>query len=128
MDGRALVTKRAKDPEKGLWDVPGGFLHAGEDVLVGLRREVMEELGIEIEVSINDLVQTVTHTYGDDGDYVLAMGFFARHVSGEPRAADDVAEMRWVTVDEVEGMQFAWEHDKALVRRALEEEQDRTTD
>lgn len=127
-DGRALITKRAKDPEKGRWDVPGGFLHAGEDVLDGLRREVMEELGIEIDVSMDDLVQMVAHTYGDDGDYVLAMGFFARHASGDPRPADDVAEMRWVTRDEIEGMSFAWEHDRDLVRRALEEAQDRTVE
>ena len=125
-DDRALITKRAKDPEKGRWDVPGGFLHAGEGVLEGLRREVMEELGIEIDVSMDDLVQMVPHTYGDDGDYVLAMGFFARHASGEPRPADDVEEMRWVTRDEIEGMSFAWEHDKDLVRRAFEEAKDRT--
>jgi NADH pyrophosphatase NudC (nudix superfamily) len=126
-DGKALITKRAKDPEKGLFDIPGGFLHAGEDVLEGLRREVREELGIEIDVTIADLVQMVPHPYGEGGDYVLAMGFNARHASGEPRPADDVEEMRWVSLDELDELPFAWEHDKLLVRRALEEEQGRTT-
>jgi ADP-ribose pyrophosphatase YjhB (NUDIX family) len=119
-DGRALITRRAKDPEKGRFDIPGGFLHAGEDVIDGLRREIREELGIEIDVGLGDLVQMVPHTYGDEGDFVLAMGFLARLRSGEPVAADDVAELRWVSLDEVDHVEFAWEHDRTLVRRALE--------
>lgn len=126
-DGKALITKRARDPEKGRFDIPGGFLHAGEDVLDGLKREVREELGIEIDVTIGDLVQMVPHPYGEGGDYVLAMGFNARHASGDPEPADDVEEMRWVTLEELDELPFAWEHDKALVRRALEEAQDRTS-
>ena len=119
-DGCALITRRGKDPEKGRFDVPGGFLHAGEEVLDGLRREVMEELGVEIDVAMSDLVQVVPHTYGEEGDFVLAMGFIVRLRSGEPKAADDVAEIRWVSRDEVDHVEFAWEHDRTLVRRALE--------
>ena len=127
-EGKALITKRGRDPEKGRFDIPGGFLHPGEDVLDGLRREIREELGIEIEVGMEDLRQVTPHTYGDEGDYTLALGFLARISSGEPKAADDVAEIRWVSLDEIDDVAFAWEHDKALVRRALEEEQDRTAD
>lgn len=126
--GKALITKRAKEPEKGLWDIPGGFLHAGEEVLEGLRREVKEELGIAIDVTLDDLVSMEPHIYGEGGDYVLAMGFMARHASGEPRPADDVEEFRWVALEEIDDFPFAWEHDKALVRRALEETKDRTSE
>ncbi len=42
--GRALVTVRALEPERGKVDVPGGFLEVGEDPIDGLRREVSEEL------------------------------------------------------------------------------------
>ena len=124
--GKALITKRAKEPEKGLWDIPGGFLHAGEDVLDGLRREVREELGIGIDVTIKDLVSMVSHRYGESGDYVMAIGFIARHASGDPNPADDVEEFRWVALEELDDFPFAWEHDKAVVRRALEEATDRT--
>ena len=120
-DGKALITKRAKDPEKGRYDIPGGFLRAGEEPLVGLRRELKEELGIEIDVDAGDFVQAVPHEYGDEGDYTLALGFFARIASGEPQAMDDVEELKWVSLDELDEYQFAWEHDKALVRRALEQ-------
>lgn len=120
-DGKALITKRGMEPEKGRYDIPGGFLHAGEDVLDGLRRELLEELGVEIDVTFDDFVHATPHRYGDEGDFVLTMGFFARIANGEPRPADDVAEIRWVSLDELDGIPFAWEHDRALVRRALEE-------
>lgn len=77
---------------------------------------------------MEDLKQITPHAYGGEGDYTLAMGFVARIASGEPKASDDVAEIRWVTTDEVDDIPFAWEHDKDLVRRALEEAQDRTVE
>ncbi len=84
-----------------------------------LRREVREELGVEIDVSDEDYVQAVPHPYGDGGDPVLALGFRARLVSGEPAAADDVAEFRWVTLEELDDLEFAWEHDRDLIRKVL---------
>lgn len=119
--GRALITKRGRDPEKGRYDVPGGFLQAGEDVLDGLRRELNEELGVEIDVTVDDCLQMAVHTYGDEDDYVLAIGFRARLLSGEPTANDDVAELKWVSLDEIDEIDFAWDHDRELVRRALEQ-------
>lgn len=120
-DGKALATVRAFDPEKGKCDVPGGFLHAHEDPLDGLQREVREELGIEIEASMDDVVQMVPHAYGEDGEWVLSIGFRARWVSGEPTPNDDVADYRWMSPDEIEAADFAWEHDRLLLRRALDE-------
>ena len=120
--GRALVTVRAREPEKGKLDVPGGFLGPFEVPLDGLKREVKEELGIEVEATIEDCVSMVPHRYGAEGDVVLALGFKARWVSGEPVPADDVAEVRWLTEEELAGGDFAWEHDRELLRRALRDE------
>lgn len=119
-DGRALVTVRAHEPEKGRLDVPGGFLNAGEHPVDGLVREVREELGVEVEVDGNPVLLAV-HTYGRDGAYVLAMGFGARIRSGEPRPADDVAGILWVTEEELDSLDFAWEHDREMVRAGLRE-------
>jgi hypothetical protein len=63
----------------------------------------------------------VPHEYGDEGDFVLALGFKARHVSGEALAATDVADVRWVSSQELDDLDFAWEHDRRLARRALDE-------
>lgn len=118
--GKVLVTVRAREPHEGQIDVPGGFLHPGEDPVEGLEREVQEELGIDIETAITDCIQIVPHRYGSDGDWLLSMGFVA-HLTGEVelQPADDVAEARWVTLDELDDLDFAWEHDRELVRKAL---------
>lgn len=117
-DGRALVTVRALEPEKGKVDVPGGFLEVGEHPVDGLKREVREELGVEIEVEERPVL-LAPHTYGRDGIWVLAIGFLARIVGGEPSAADDVAETRWISAGEVDHVDFAWEHDRGFIRAAL---------
>jgi ADP-ribose pyrophosphatase YjhB (NUDIX family) len=121
VDGeRALITIRARDPERGRADVPGGFLHPGEHPIDGLKREVKEELGIDIDTSEEDLVSATPHRYGRDGDWVLSLGFKGRLTSGQPAPADDVAEARWIRLNELEKIDFAWPHDRELVRRALE--------
>jgi ADP-ribose pyrophosphatase YjhB (NUDIX family) len=119
-DGRALVTIRAREPEKGRLDLPGGFLEVGEHPVDGLVREAREELGVEIEVFEKPIL-IATHTYGADGAYVLAIGYRARIVSGEVHPTDDVAEVRWISAEELDSLDFAWEHDREMVRAALEE-------
>ena len=120
-NGKALVTVRAREPEKGRIDVPGGFLDVGEHPVDGLVREAREELGVEVEVSGNPVL-LATHTYGADGGYVLAIGFRARITGGEVRPTDDVAKVRWVSAEELDELDFAWEHDREMVRAALDED------
>lgn len=121
-NGTALVTVRAHDPFAGKFDVPGGFVHVDEDVIDGLKREVREELGVEIVVESHDFIQGAPHRYGDDGDPILAFGFRARLTGGKPRPRDDVADIRWVRVEDLDDLDFAWEHDRELVRKALEDD------
>ena len=120
-DGKALVTVRAGEPEKGRIDLPGGFLEAGEHPEEGIVREAKEELGVEIEL-VGPPILLATHTYGSNETYVLAIGFRANIVEGEPDSTDDVADTRWVALDELDDVDFAWEHDREMVRAALAEE------
>ena len=119
-DGRALVTVRAREPEKGRLDLPGGFLDPGEHPAEGIVREAREELGIGLEVDPTPIL-LAPHTYGPEGVWVLAIGFRARIVGGKPRPADDVADIRWLTADEIDQADFAWEHDRQMVRGVLKE-------
>jgi len=119
LDGdRALVTVRAREPHRGKVDVPGGFLEVGEHPVEGLKREVREELGLELEVDPMPVL-LAPHTYGPEGVWALAIGFRARISQGVPKPADDVAEARWIGAEEVDGVDFAWEHDRGFVRAAL---------
>ena len=94
--GRVLLGRRANDPGKGLWDLPGGFLGESELPLDGLRREVREETGLEIDVE--EFVGFWLEPY--DGRVVLCLVWKAR-VHGEGRAADDLVELRWFDRDEL---------------------------
>ena len=49
-DGRLLLVKRRKAPEAGAWNLPGGKVDFGEAVADAVRREIAEELGVEIEL------------------------------------------------------------------------------
>lgn len=119
-EGKVLVTQRARDPDKGRFDIPGGFLEPGEDPISGLKRELREELGVDVEVSIDDCLQMAPHVYGSEEDHVLAIGFAARIVAGDPAASDDVADFIWATRGELDELDFAWDHDRALAVKALE--------
>ena len=94
-DGRVLLARRAIPPRAGHWDLPGGFLEEGEDALGGLRREFKEETGIDVE-PVAWLGAFVDRYYSY---YVLGLTWVV-HGEGEPRAADDVAELRWFERDD----------------------------
>ncbi len=53
--------------------------------------------------------------------WALAIGFRACVLAGTPDPAGDVAEARWIGTREVDGVDFAWEHDRGFVRAALEQ-------
>jgi ADP-ribose pyrophosphatase YjhB (NUDIX family) len=97
--GRVLLARRAHEPEEGLWDSPGGFLEEGEEPVSGLRRELLEETGLEIEV--RDFVGVFMDRYGDTPDAVATLNLVweATVISGEPVPADDVSELRWFPRD-----------------------------
>lgn len=99
--GRLMLVRRAVEPRKGKWDTPGGFLEEGEAPLDGLRRELREETGLEIEPG--EFAGALIDLYGDgpEAQFVLSLNWLARIVGGEPVAADDISEMRWFAADEL---------------------------
>lgn len=99
--GRVLLSLRAVEPYAGRWDLPGGYLAEHEHPLDGLRRELREEAGVEIEPV--ELLGIWMDWYGDgpDANATLNLYWTARITAGMPRPADDVAELRWFPPDEL---------------------------
>jgi ADP-ribose pyrophosphatase YjhB (NUDIX family) len=95
-DGRVLLARRANEPRRGHWDLPGGFVEETEDAVHALRREFREETGLEIEPV--RLMRIDIEPYGDR--HVFSVTWIVRG-EGEPVAADDVAELRWFARDEL---------------------------
>src|SRR5450631_3455839 len=48
--GRALLIRRASEPLRGEWSIPGGMLELGETLEVGVARELLEETGLHVRV------------------------------------------------------------------------------
>ena len=99
--GRYFVTRRLKGTHlEGLWEFPGGKIEAGESLADGLRRELQEELGTEVEVG--EEVFTVTHHYPDRSVelHFLACTFLNAPV---PLLGQ---EMRWVPREELRSLEF----------------------
>jgi 8-oxo-dGTP diphosphatase len=100
-NGRVLLARRAHPPFQGFWDIPGGFLDEGEDPLDGLRRELREETGLEVEPQ--RFLGIWMDRYGGDStaEATLNLYWAVRVVGGEAAPADDVSELRWFGRDEL---------------------------
>ncbi|BBD53064.1 MULTISPECIES: 8-oxo-dGTP diphosphatase MutT [Planktothrix] len=105
-----LIDKRpAKDLLGGLWEFPGGKLEAGETLEDCIKREIQEELAIEIEVE--DHLITIEHTYTDFK--VTLNVYHCRYLGGEPQPLE-CDEIRWVTLDEINQFPFPKANEKII--------------
>jgi ADP-ribose pyrophosphatase YjhB (NUDIX family) len=109
-DGKVLLGRRKHEPRRGYWDVPGGFLEEGEEPLVGLKRELREETGIEVE----PVEWLGAHLDPYDNYFVLGLSWLVRG-EGEPVAADDVDELAWFAPNELPA-EMAFPHQDDLLR------------
>lgn len=97
-DRKVLVTQRKEDsPHGGLWEFPGGKVMEGEEPREALRRELKEELGIEVEVGrIFDAVFE-PHPEGP----LLLLAFRCRKMKGFLKPLG-CADLRWVPLKDLE--------------------------
>jgi len=102
-DGCVLLARRRAEPFRGRWDIPGGFLEEGEHPLDGLRRELREETGLEVEPL--EFLGIWMDRYGGDSNAEATLNLYwtARVVSGEPQPADDVDALQWFPADGLPG-------------------------
>lgn len=101
--GRYFISQRKKDSYQGLkWEFPGGKLEKGETPEVCLRRELMEELDLVVEVQ--DIYQVVSHEYGEK--HIILLFYLCRITGGEPKCLD-CSDYCWVTPDEMSYYDFA---------------------
>lgn len=125
-----LMLRRGHAPRRGMLDVPGGFIDAGEDIEHAARRELHEETGLKVR-------NARWFGFYWDRYYLRGFGYFptmnfyyaAEWHRGTPRAGDDAASCEWVPIAKLgrRGHQFAWAHMHELVRdlRRAHRRQDR---
>jgi 8-oxo-dGTP diphosphatase len=83
-EGRLFLARRGPEAknERGRWEFPGGAVERGERLADALRREILEEYGVEIEVG--ELLDVVDHILPDEGQHWVSPAFVCRIVSGTP--------------------------------------------
>jgi 8-oxo-dGTP diphosphatase len=111
-DGKILVSQRSWEEthEPGKWTIPGGKVErtSGDvwDVIEKtLKIEVMEETGVEIEDHAELLANNTF--IRSTGQHVVALIFFCHWKSGEEKPLEDTIAVKWVTQEELNGMEFA---------------------
>jgi 8-oxo-dGTP diphosphatase len=95
--GRALLVQRR---DNGHWEAPGGILELDEDITTGLRREVREETGLEVEP------ERLTGVYKNMPRGIVALVFRCRATAGPLIETNESRDFRWVTADEVSALAF----------------------
>lgn len=100
--GKILIDRRKAEGEMGgLWEFPGGKIEPGETVEECIKREIKEEL--DIEVLVGDRLTTITHIYKTFK--VTLYVHYCQHLSGKPQPIE-CEEIQWVTPLQMDRYQF----------------------
>lgn len=105
-DDRVLLTKRNVPPFQGEWVMPGGKIDLGEPIVAALKREVREEVGLEVEVG--ELIDVFEHvTPGEDNYHFIIIYYRCTPLYCDvSHNREEVAEARWVRRDELDGFKI----------------------
>lgn len=118
--GRALLVRRNTEPLRGEWSVPGGVLELGEKLRDGVRREALEETGVEVEAGeVLDVCDSIfTDGLGQTQYHYVLIDYLCRPISGHAQAGSDVSDVRWVSADALPAMGLR-ESIEQVVRKGL---------
>jgi len=105
----ALI-RRGREPFKGSYALPGGFLNYGETLEHCVVREVLEETGLRTEIV--ELVGVYSSPDRDPRGHFVTAVFHLKPVGGGLKPGDDAKEAEWVSLDKLP--KFAFDHGKIL--------------
>jgi 8-oxo-dGTP diphosphatase len=118
-DGRFLALKRAREPQAGLWETPGGFCDGWEEPAAAAVREGREELGVE--VTLGDFVGMYIGSYAYQDELLPVLDCFYLATLDGARVTldpDESSGMAWFALDEPPKLAFET-MDKAVRDAAL---------
>ena len=103
-DGKILLIKRKNEPFQGQYALPGGFVEYGETVEAALRREVLEETGLVVDVC--SLVGIYSDPHRDPRGHVVSAAFAAVIVSGVLASGSDATEANFWEITNLPPLAF----------------------
>lgn len=104
VDGdRVLLVKRAHEPSKGEWSLPGGAVEVGESLEAALVREVREETCLDVTVGpVVEVLDRIGRDAADRVEYHFVIVDYLCHVTGgTATCGSDAEEVRWAALDDL---------------------------
>ena len=101
--GRVLLAKRAHEPLKGEWSLPGGGVELGEALEAAVAREVREETGLVVEVGpVVEVLDRVERAADGRIEYHFVIVDYLCHATdGRLVSGSDADDVRWVPLEQL---------------------------
>lgn len=103
MGERIILLKRAMDPQKGKWVIPGGYVDRGEEVPHAAVRETIEECGLTVEI------KTLLGVYSYKDRIPVVVVYLAGYVSGDLMVGDESVDARVFRQEEIPWEELAFQ-------------------
>jgi ADP-ribose pyrophosphatase YjhB (NUDIX family) len=111
--GRIILARRGFDPGRGRWSMPGGFVDLGETVEDAVRRELREELALEVELD------GLVGVYSSATERVVLIVYAAVATGPAPSTSAEALEVRAFAADELPWEELAFDTDAQALRDLL---------
>ena len=120
-----LIAQRGREPGKGTWSLPGGAVELGEKLMDALKREIREEIGIEIKVG--GLIRVLDRIIQDEKKRVryhyIIIDYWGWKISGQPKPGSDASDICFVPLKDIENRDIHEEVRETILRAAKLREQ-----
>ncbi len=116
-----LLVKRGNPPAEGKWSIPGGLVELGESLDGAVRREVLEEAGIEVRTIelVAALDRVILDGEGRIEYHYILLDFLCEFLGGQIEAGTDAAQCRFVPVEELRSYDMT-RGTETVIRSAVE--------
>jgi 8-oxo-dGTP diphosphatase len=101
----------------GFWGIPGGMPHFGEKSIDTARREVKEEIGVDVKI-INPEKRRM-YEYLSKNLHSIGIVYHGRIIKGIPKSKDETSEVRWFKPSEIRKMKLAYNHNEILEKEGV---------
>ena len=111
-DDEVVLVRRKYPPFKGFWALPGGFVEYGETVEEAVKREILEETSLKVEII--SLVGVYSDPNRDPRGHIVTIVFKCRALTKHLEAKTDADLVKAFKISDLKNLNLAFDHGKIL--------------